>query len=198
MSTIQFVPLANTKCNSCGHLVSHAKTFHDGCHFTKGNDSCPAKTFQIGVGVNVEKASQAIAEALFNKDVVALQRHVNKLASYKPVQTEQVLEAVFNKYALLNGIEVEDQVVALGDDEDEDGDDEEGLQDGEDGDEDDGDDIEGTGDEEGDDVDGDDEGEDDAADVAATTPVVATPVAAAPAAAADEDDEWNDDATPGG
>lgn len=196
MSTSQFVPLANTKCNSCGHLVSHAKTFHDGCHFTKGNDSCPAKTFQIGVGVNVEKASQAIAEALFNKDVVALQRHVNKLASYKPVQTEQVLEAVFNKYALLNGIEVEDQVVALGDDEDEDGDDEEGLQDGEDGDEDD---IEGTGDEEGDDVDGDEEeGEDDATDVAATTPVVATPVAAAPAAAADEDDEWNDDATPGG
>lgn len=198
MSTIQFVPLANTKCNSCGHLVSHAKTFHDGCHFTKGNDSCPAKTFQIGVGVNVEKASQAIAEALFNKDVVALQRHVNKLASYKPVQTEQVLEAVFNKYALLNGIEVEDQVVALGDDEesdeesdDEDGDDEQGLQDGEDGDEDD---IEGTGEGE----DGDGEEDDVAADVAATTPVVATPVVAVPAAASDEDDEWNDDATPGG
>jgi len=193
MSTIQFVPLANTKCNSCGHLVSHAKTFHDGCHFTKGNDSCPAKTFQIGVGVNVEKASQAIAEALFNKDVVALQRHVNKLASYKPVQTEQVLEAVFNKYALLNGIEVEDQVVALGDDDEGDDEDDEGLQDGDE------DDIEGTGDEEGDDADdADDEGEDDATDVAASTPVVAAPVAAAPAAAADEDDEWNDDATPGG
>jgi hypothetical protein len=103
-----FISLANRKCNTCGHLVLHEKQFHDGCHFSNGNETCPAKTFQIGVGVNVEKASQALAEALFNKDVVALQRHVNKLATYKPVQTREVLEAVFNKYALLYGIEVAD------------------------------------------------------------------------------------------
>lgn len=103
-----FISLANRKCNTCGHLVLHEKQFHDGCHFSNGNDACPAKTFQIGVGVNVEKASQALADALFNQDVVALQRHVNKLATYKPVQTREVLAAVFNKYALLYGIEVAD------------------------------------------------------------------------------------------
>lgn len=108
MSNTAFISLANRKCNTCGHLVLHEKTFHDGCHFSNGNESCPAKTFQIGVGVNVEKASQAIADALFNQDVVALQRHVNKLAGYKPVQTREVLAAVFNKYALLYGIEVAD------------------------------------------------------------------------------------------
>jgi hypothetical protein len=115
-----FISLANRKCNTCGHLVLHEKDFHDSCHFSNGNDSCPAKTFQIGVGVNVEKASQAIADALFNGDVVALQRHVNKLATYKPVQTREVLAAVFNKYALLYGIEVADD--AASDEEEADGD----------------------------------------------------------------------------
>lgn len=190
-ANISFIPLANTKCNTCGHLVAHAKQFHDGCHFTKGNDACPAKTFQIGVGVNVEKASQAIADALFNKDVIALQRHVNKLAGYKPVQTEQVLEAVFNKYALLHGLEIEDT-------EDEDLEDE--------------DDIEGTGDEDSADdaddaeeSDGDTDGENDEGDEVpgasadATTEVpAATSEAQAPAVEADDDDEWNDDALPGG
>lgn len=105
---VVFIPLANSKCNTCAHLVSHAKTFHDSCHFKNGNDHCPAKTVQLGVGVNVEKASQGIADALFNKDVQTLQRLVNKLAGYKPAQTEHVLELVFNKFALHHGLVIED------------------------------------------------------------------------------------------
>jgi hypothetical protein len=186
-ANISFIPLANAKCNTCGHLVAHAKQFHDGCHFTKGNDACPAKTFQIGVGVNVEKASQAIADALFNKDVIALQRHVNKLSGYKPVQTEQVLEAVFNKYALLHGLEIED-----GEEEEDDGD-EDSAEDAGDADE----------------SDGDTDGENNKGDyvnVSATATATATAIEApaetgeaqAPAAVDADDDEWNDDALPGG
>ena len=107
-TNVAFVPLANNKCNTCGHLVSHAKNFHDNCHFTKGNANCPAKVFQLGVGVNVEKASQAIAEAFHACDVEALQKHVNRLAGFKPVQTREVLSLVFNKTALLYGIEIAD------------------------------------------------------------------------------------------
>lgn len=116
-TNVAFVPLANSKCNTCGHLVGHAKVFHDNCHFTKGNSNCPAKVFQIGVGVNVEKASQAIAEALHACDVDALQKHVNRLAGFKKVQSREVLSLVFNKTALLYGIEISDS-----DEEDEDGD----------------------------------------------------------------------------
>ena len=107
-TNVAFVPLANNKCNTCGHLVSHAKNFHDNCHFTKGNANCPAKVFQLGVGVNVEKASQAIAEAFHACDVEALQKHINRLAGFKPVQTREVLSLVFNKTALLYGIEISD------------------------------------------------------------------------------------------
>ena len=107
-TNVAFVPLANNKCNTCGHLVAHAKTFHDNCHYTKGNANCPAKVFQLGVGVNVEKASQAIAEAFHACDVEALQKHVNRLAGFKPVQTREVLSLVFNKTALLYGIEIAD------------------------------------------------------------------------------------------
>ena len=122
-TNVAFVPLANNKCNTCGHLVSHAKNFHDNCHFTKGNANCPAKVFQLGVGVNVEKASQAIAEAFHACDVEALQKHINRLAGFKPVQTREVLSLVFNKTALLYGIEIAD------------GEDEQAEQDAEDGDE---------------------------------------------------------------
>lgn len=107
-TNVAFVPLANNKCNTCGHLVAHAKTFHDNCHYTKGNANCPAKVFQLGVGVNVEKASQAIAEAFHACDVEALQKHINRLAGFKPVQTREVLSLVFNKTALLYGIEIAD------------------------------------------------------------------------------------------
>ena len=95
-TNVAFVPLANNKCNTCGHLVSHAKNFHDNCHFTKGNANCPAKVFQLGVGVNVEKASQAIAEAFHACDVEALQKHINRLAGFKPVQTREVLSLEIN------------------------------------------------------------------------------------------------------
>lgn len=124
-TNVAFVPLANNKCNTCGHLVSHAKTFHDNCHFTKGNANCPAKVFQLGVGVNVEKASQAIAEAFHACDVEALQKHINRLAGFKPVQTREVLSLVFNKTALLYGIEISDS---------DEGDDEDAEQEAEDGD----------------------------------------------------------------
>ena len=124
-TNVAFVPLANNKCNTCGHLVSHAKNFHDNCHFTKGNANCPAKVFQLGVGVNVEKASQAIAEAFHACDVEALQKHINRLAGFKPVQTREVLSLVFNKTALLYGIEISDS---------DEGDDEDAEQEAEDGD----------------------------------------------------------------
>lgn len=127
-ANVAFIPLANTKCNSCGYLVGHAKAFHDNCHFTKGNANCPAKVFQIGVGVNVEKASQAIAEALHACDVEALQKHINRLATFKKAQTTEVLSLVFNKTALLYGIEISDSDE---EDEDETEQDEQDAEDGE-------------------------------------------------------------------
>lgn len=101
-----FIPLHNRDCTGCGHLVSHAKSFHDNCHYSNGNDNCPAKVFKIGVGVNVEKASQAIADSFFNADTAALQRHFAKLGKYDPVQIEEVTRAAFQKLALHHGIDV--------------------------------------------------------------------------------------------
>ena len=200
-TNVAFVPLANNKCNTCGHLVSHAKNFHDNCHFTKGNANCPAKVFQLGVGVNVEKASQAIAEAFHACDVEALQKHINRLAGFKPVQTREVLSLVFNKTALLYGIEISDS---------DEGDDEDAEQEAEDGDgEDDADGQEQQGNshiptaeqdaEEGDDADADAEALTDLADPDSDdTPGEAAEGAedgdeagADTADAADDEDEWH-------
>jgi predicted nucleic acid-binding Zn-ribbon protein len=104
----QFVPVANRDCTRCGHLVTSSKTFFDSCHYTKGNTQCPAQHYKIGLGVNIEKASTAIAEALFAKDVDALARHLNKLVTFQRTQTVEVLDKVFDKTAVLYGLELED------------------------------------------------------------------------------------------
>lgn len=104
----QFIPMANKSCTSCGYLVSTATKYFEQCHYTKGNTQCPAQHFKIGVGVNIEKASTAIAEALYAKDVEALAKHINRLATFDRDQTEQVLDLVFDKTAVLYGNTVEE------------------------------------------------------------------------------------------
>ncbi len=103
---LKFIPVSNKDCVGCGHLVTYAKVFHESCHFSNGNTQCPAAKIQIGLGMNTEKASDAIATALFNKDVIALQKHVNRLAGYNTQLTEEVLDMVFDKTALMHGIEI--------------------------------------------------------------------------------------------
>lgn len=106
---IKFISLANSSCTSCSHLVVEARQTFDTCHYTKGNTQCPAQNFRIGVGVNIEKASAAIAEALYAKDAQELAKHVNRLTKFHASQTSQVLEKAFTKTAELYGYEVEEE-----------------------------------------------------------------------------------------
>lgn len=116
--TPTFVPLDNKHCLQCAYLVTHETRFRDKCK-SLGTEACPAGQFKIGIGVNVDKASSAIAQALYEKDVEKLQRLINKLAGYPQSETKTTLDLVFNKTALLYGIEISD-----GDDTDSDTDEE--------------------------------------------------------------------------
>lgn len=102
-----FVPLDRAACLKCAYLVTTEKVFRDDCP-SLSTDSCPAVAFQIGVSMNMDKASSAIAEALYEGDVLRLQRCVNKLAEYPPTDGAAVLDKVFDKTAALYGIEVGD------------------------------------------------------------------------------------------
>lgn len=100
-----FVPLDSKKCLQCAYLMLTETKFQDDCP-TLSTSGCPALHFQIGVGMNIQKASDAIAEALYTKDVARLKRCVDRLAGSDPKDSEQVLDLVFDKTAALYGIEI--------------------------------------------------------------------------------------------
>lgn len=92
-----FITLSNKDCGTCGHLVSHARIFPENCHYTRGNNDCPAKYIKMGVGVNYEKASDGISQAILTHDVPKLKRLVDKLASLDFEVGKKVLQAMEEK-----------------------------------------------------------------------------------------------------
>lgn len=81
------------ECLDCLQLTETGTRSYKKCHFTSGNDNCPAQTIQIVVGVPVEKAANAIARAQLSNDAVRLADLYAKLAE----RNEVVLTRVMNR-----------------------------------------------------------------------------------------------------
>jgi uncharacterized protein YqeY len=74
------------QCIACTHYnPSGAKTFNN-CHYSRGNDLCPAATRIASVGFSAERAAQRYAEAAANNDYAKMQKILAKVMA----QPEQV------------------------------------------------------------------------------------------------------------
>lgn len=85
-------------CLKCNHLVSHAKKVYN-CHYDDGNESCPAPFYRIMVGVNLDKASDAMAQALEDGDIQKIQKITDRLKDKDPIIIEEVMARAKAKWA---------------------------------------------------------------------------------------------------
>ena len=79
----------HAKCLKCSHLFAEAERAFNNCHFTNGNDECPAKDAVIVVGIPTQKVVTRVLEAEAEANTLKLAQIYMKLASKsKPVQMQ--------------------------------------------------------------------------------------------------------------
>lgn len=74
------VEIYSQKCLGCGHLVSFAEKKYKSCHFTAGNEHCPASSLQVVVRIPIEKIVRMFLTAERMNDSSRLSRLYAKLA----------------------------------------------------------------------------------------------------------------------
>ena len=74
--------LFSKKCTLCTHLYPEGGTQSPvDCHYSKGNEDCPARTTMFIIGVNVNTVAQAIIEANATADFGRLEKIYKRLSS---------------------------------------------------------------------------------------------------------------------
>lgn len=87
------------KCLRCLHLTETGSEYMESCHFSNGNESCPAQAIRIVVGVPVGKVANIIFKAMDEGDAEKLAETYAKLAEKDAVVQQQVKDAVQAKLA---------------------------------------------------------------------------------------------------
>lgn len=82
------------KCLGCSHLVPHLDTKFSKCHFSKGNDRCPASSVQILVGIPLDKIVRAFLVAEQTGDNARMGRLYGQLAVKPAWQQQRITEAL--------------------------------------------------------------------------------------------------------
>lgn len=94
------VLLYKPKCLECKHLFPEGgKKVYSGCHFSKGNDDCPAKELKLVVMIPAERVSDMMFEATMSNDVVRLSELSAKLSRKDPAEVERVMFLLRQKLA---------------------------------------------------------------------------------------------------
>lgn len=88
------VEIYSQKCLGCGHLVSFAEKKYKSCHFTAGNEYCPASSLQIVVRIPIEKIVRMFLTAERMNDSSRLSRLYAKLALKPDWYQSRVNEAL--------------------------------------------------------------------------------------------------------
>ena len=83
-------------CLQCSSLVSYAKKAYEDCHYSNGNELCPASEMNIMIGTNFEKAAAVIRNAFKQRDAVKIARLMKKLSEYDPVVQDRVMSEIEN------------------------------------------------------------------------------------------------------
>lgn len=61
--------LYSRKCKTCKHLDSEEGTAYDECHFSKGNNDCPAKEVQFAVVGLARRLADSMRKAQARSDI---------------------------------------------------------------------------------------------------------------------------------
>lgn len=88
------VQVFNAKCLNCSHLVSFATKKYKNCHFSKGNEHCPAQSVQITIRIPIEKIVRRFIVALKTGDNERLGKLYTVLATKEPWYQERVTRAL--------------------------------------------------------------------------------------------------------
>lgn len=82
------------KCLECNHLVAFAEKRHKGCHFTAGNEDCPAQSVTISVKLPMTKILRNFLRAEEEGDTEKLGRLYATLSSKPSWAQKQILDAL--------------------------------------------------------------------------------------------------------
>lgn len=82
------------KCLECSHLVAFAEHQHNGCHFTAGNEDCPAQSVTISVKLPMTKIVRNFLRAEESGDTEKLGRLYGALSQKPEWAKRQILEAL--------------------------------------------------------------------------------------------------------
>jgi hypothetical protein len=85
------------ECLACLQLCETGIKVYQKCHYTAGNDSCPAATIRIVVGVPIDRAATSIVGAMRNNDLVRLGALTAKLQERDETVVNAVMEMVRKK-----------------------------------------------------------------------------------------------------
>ncbi len=80
------------QCLGCGHLVAFADKKYKSCHFTAGNEDCPAQAVKIAVQLDTRKIVRNFLNAEEEGDTVKLSRLYAALASKPEWGKRQIME----------------------------------------------------------------------------------------------------------
>ncbi len=82
------------KCLGCSHLVAFAEHQYNGCHFTAGNEDCPAQSVTISVKLPMTKIIRNFLRAEESGDTEKLGRLYGALSQKPDWAKRQILEAL--------------------------------------------------------------------------------------------------------
>jgi hypothetical protein len=84
------------KCVTCIHLFPRHSdaTSHVSCHYSKGNDMCPASELQFVVSVNKKSKIENIIESFESDDIEGAIRQLKKLTGYSKDEQKGILSSL--------------------------------------------------------------------------------------------------------
>ena len=88
------VEVHDSKCLNCSHLVSFATKKYKNCHFSKGNEHCPAQSVKITIRIPVEKIVRRFIVAMKTNDNERLGQLYTKLARHEPWYQDRITTAL--------------------------------------------------------------------------------------------------------
>ena len=89
------------KCLQCIHLVGQlGKKLYSSCHFSAGNENCPAAEIKISVRLPYERIAEKLFKAHMENDAATLSALMARLNRQDPYEIKRVLSLYAEKVAL--------------------------------------------------------------------------------------------------
>lgn len=93
----------SAKCLGCKHLVDGGKKDYTTCHYSNGNDRCPAQHVQIITGVDIHSLASELADAIRANNSKKYERVNAKIGKMDSVIASSIRLAADNLIGVQDG-----------------------------------------------------------------------------------------------